>query len=154
MAPSQRINVALIGCGTQGLRELMDMLAMPEIQVVAVCDPNRDSDDYVDWSKDGLRSAIATALGRPQWREATGGIPGGREVAREIVEMYYANQAASGQFKGCASYADFRDLLEKEKGVDAVKVMTPDHLHATIAIAAMNKGRHVLMPIAFRRPGG
>jgi len=152
VAPSERINVALIGCGTQGLRELMDMLAMPEIQVVAVCDPNRDSDDYVDWSKDGLRSAIATALGRPQWREGTAGIPGGREVAREIVELYYANKTASGQFKGCASYADFRDLLDKEKGVDAVKVMTPDHLHATIAIAAMKKGKHVLMhkPLANR----
>src|SRR3990172_6528477 len=128
------------------------MLAVPEIQVVSVCDPNKDSDDYVDWSKDGLRRAIAEGLGRPQWREGRAGIPGGREVAREVVELYYANKTASGQFKGCASYADFRELLEREKGLDAVRIMTPDHLHATIAIAAMKKGRHVVMhkPLANR----
>jgi hypothetical protein len=148
----ERINVALIGCGTQGLRELMGLLATPGIQVVAVCDPNKDSTDYVDWSKDGLRSEIASGLGRPQWREGAPGIPGGREVAKEIVELYYAGQSGSGTFKGCASYADFRELLEKEKQLDAVKVMTPDHLHAAVSIAAMRKGKGVVMhkPLANR----
>ena len=56
-----------------------------------------------------------------------------------MVETYYANQRASESLKGCATYADFRELLDKEKDVDAVKIMTPDHLHATIAIAAMKK---------------
>jgi len=78
--------------------------------------------------------------------------PGGREVAKEIIETSYANQRASRKFNGCASYADFRELLENEKDLNAVKIMTPDHLHATIAIAAMKKGKHVLMhkPIANR----
>ena len=62
------------------------------------------------------------------------------------------NQKDRGQFKGCAAYADFRELLEKEKDVNAVKIMTPDHSHAAIAIAAMRKGKHVLMhkPLANR----
>jgi len=40
-------------------------------------------------------------------------------------------------------YKDFRRLLEKEKGIDAVTVGTPDHTHATIAMAAMQLGKHV-----------
>src|ERR1043166_1451099 len=152
VAPSEKITVAYIGCGTQGLREMPAMLAMPEIQIVAVCDPVKESHDYVDWSKDGLRAEIARALGKPDWRRGAPGIPGGREVAREVVETFYANQQRSEKFKGCRTYADFRELLEKETDVNAVKVMTPDHLHATIALAAMNKGKHVVLhkPLANR----
>jgi hypothetical protein len=150
--PSEKITVAYIGCGTQGTREMLRMLAMPEVQIVAVCDPVKDGHDYVDFSRDGLRAAIGSALGKPDWRRGAPGIPGGRDVAKEIIETTYANQRASEKFKGCATYADFRELLEKEKDVHAVKIMTPDHLHATIAIAAMKAGKHVLMhkPLANR----
>jgi hypothetical protein len=67
-------------------------------------------------------------------------------------ELYYSGQKNSAKYKGIASYADFRELLEKEKDLDAVKIMTPDHLHATIAIAAMKKGKKVMThkPIANR----
>jgi hypothetical protein len=150
--PSEKITVAYIGCGTQGIREMLRMLTMPEVQIVAVCDPVEDGHDYVDFSGDGLRSAIGSALDKPDWRRNAPGIPGGRDVAKEITETAYANQRASEKFKGCAAYADFRELLEKERDVNAVKIMTPDHLHATIAIAAMKKGKHVLMhkPLANR----
>jgi hypothetical protein len=150
--PSEKITVAYIGCGTQGLREMLRMLALTEVQIVAVCDPVKDGHNYVDFSRDGLRAAIGSALEKPDWRRGAPGIPGGREVAKEIIEATYAKQRASEKFKGCAAYADFRELLEKEKDVNAVKIMTPDHLHATIAIAAMKKGKHVLMhkPLANR----
>jgi predicted dehydrogenase len=152
VAPSEKITVALIGCGTQGLRELVHLLALPEVQVVAVCDPNKDSTDYVDWSRDGLRQSIAAAIGKPNWRAGAPGVPGGREVAREMVELFYASKRASDNYKGCRVYSDFRELLDREKGLDAVKIMTPDHLHATVAIAAMKQGKHVLLhkPLANR----
>src|SRR5215510_7449501 len=113
--PSEKITVAYIGCGTQGLREMLRMITMPEVQIVAVCDPVKDGHDYVDFSRDGLRAAIGNALGQPDWRRGRPGIPGGREVAKEIIETSY--QRGSGKFKGCATYADFRELLEKEKDV-------------------------------------
>lgn len=152
VAPSEKISLAYIGCGTQGIRELIKMLSTPDVQIVAVCDPVKDGHDYVDWSKDGMRYAIAEALGRPEWRRDVPGIPGGRDVAKLVIETVYGRQRQSEKFAGCATYADFRELLDKEKDVTAVKVMTPDHLHATVAVAAMNAGRHVLMhkPLANR----
>ena len=49
VAPSDKITLGYIGLGTEGLRQLIEMLPNPDIQVVAVCDPNKDSHDYVDW---------------------------------------------------------------------------------------------------------
>jgi hypothetical protein len=152
VAPSEKITMAYIGCGTQGLREMLGMLSIPELQIVAVCDPVKDGHDYVDWSRDEIRSSIAKAMGKPDWRKGAPGIPGGRDVAKELIETSYAKDRSAEKFQGCTAYADFRELLEQEKDVTAVKVMTPDHLHATIAIAAMKKGKHVMMhkPIANR----
>jgi predicted dehydrogenase len=39
-------------------------------------------------------------------------------------------------------YADYRKMLEREKGLDAVVVSTPDHTHARAAIQAMKGGCH------------
>jgi len=152
VAPADKITLAHIGMGTQGFRELGGLLAEPRLQIVAVCDPNADSSDYIEWGKHGIRNQIRGLLGKPAWREGDDGCPGGREVGREVVDAYYANQRGGEKFKACAAYADFRELLEKEKDLDAVKIMTPDHLHATIAIAAMKKGKHVMThkPIANR----
>ncbi|MCX6634617.1 MAG: Gfo/Idh/MocA family oxidoreductase, partial [Acidobacteria bacterium] len=40
-------------------------------------------------------------------------------------------------------YRDFRVMLEKDKGIDAVVIGTPDHTHAVVAMAAMRLGKHV-----------
>lgn len=152
VAPSDKITLGYIGCGTQGLRILTRFVTNPEVQIVAVCDPNKNSTDYVDWSANGIRNGIREVIEEPSWGEGIKGIPGGRDIAQEVVEKYYAKNKPSKNYKGCNSYADFRELLEKEKDLDAVKVITPDHLHATIAIAAMKKGKHVVMhkPLANR----
>jgi predicted dehydrogenase len=152
VAPNDKVTLANIGMGTQGFSELGSLLAEPEIQIVAVCDPNSDSNDYVEWGKHSIRNRIRTYLDNPKWREGDSGCPGGREVGRQAVDTYYANQRNAENFKACAAYADFRELLENEKDLDAVKIMTPDHLHATIAIAAMKKGKHVMVhkPLANR----
>jgi predicted dehydrogenase len=152
VAPNSKITLAYVGCGTQGLREMLAMLTVPEIQIVAVCDPVKQGYDYVDWSKDGLRSDIAKALNKPDWGRGNPGIAGGRDIGKDVVETSYANQRRSEHFNGCATYADFRELLDNEKDLNAVKVMTPDHLHATISLAAMKKGKHVMMhkPLANR----
>ncbi|MEI9920046.1 MAG: Gfo/Idh/MocA family oxidoreductase [Bacteroidota bacterium] len=43
-------------------------------------------------------------------------------------------------------YKDYRELMDKEaKNFDAVTVTTPDHMHAVIAMAAMQRGKHVYL---------
>ncbi len=47
------------------------------------------------------------------------------------------------QFLQARQYTDFRELLNRETGLDAVVVATPDHLHAPIAMMAMSLGKHI-----------
>jgi hypothetical protein len=150
--PSDKVTLGYIGCGTQGLREMTALIANPALQIVAVCDPNKFSTNYVDWSMNDVRNGIRTALGDKTWGENITGIPGGRDIGQEFVQKYYGKSVESGVYKGCNSYEDFRELLEKESDVNAIKIMTPDHLHAAVAIASMNKGKHVVThkPIANR----
>jgi hypothetical protein len=150
--PSDKITLGYIGCGTQGLREMTALISNPSIQIVAVCDPNKFSTNYIDWSQNDVRNGIRKALGDSSWGDRITGIPGGRDIGQEFVQKYYGKSKDSGTYKGCTSYEDFRELLEKEKDLSAIKIMTPDHLHGTIAIASMNKGKHVVThkPIANR----
>ena len=41
------------------------------------------------------------------------------------------------------TYRDFRIMLEKEKGIDAVIIGTPDHSHAMVAMTAIELGKAV-----------
>jgi hypothetical protein len=152
VAPSDKITLAYIGCGTQGTREMLRLIANSGVQITAVCDPVKDCTNYIDWDKTGIRDSVRKVLENPDWGAGIEGIRAGRDMAKEIIETYYAKKRAAENFKGVASYADFRELLEQEKDLDSVKIMTPDHLHATISIAAMKKGKHVLMhkPLANR----
>jgi hypothetical protein len=146
VAPSDKLTFAYVGCGTQGTRELLPLLAVPQVQVIAVCDPNQYAVGYRDWSKNGLRDEVRKAIGKADW--TSGGdnlIPGGRDNGKDIVDTYYRNNRAADNYKGVNAYADFRELLDKEKDLNAVKIMTPDHLHGLFAIAAMKRKKHVLM---------
>lgn len=146
VAPSDKITLAYIGVGTQGIRELLPMLGQPQVQVVAVCDPNRDARGYKDWGTNYLRDEIRKTINDPNWNP--GGdqvIPGGRENGKSIVDAYYANVHPDQKYKGCKAYEDVRELFEKEKDVDAVKVITPDHLHGLLCMAAIKRGKHVLV---------
>jgi hypothetical protein len=146
VAPSDKITLAYIGTGTQGIRELLPLLANDQFHVIAVCDPNKDAVGYKDWGKDYLRFEIRKAINKPDWD--SGGdnmIPGGRDNGKSIVDTFYANLHPELKYNGCDAYADVRELLDKEKDLDAVKIMTPDHLHGVIAMAAMKRGKHVLV---------
>jgi predicted dehydrogenase len=55
-------------------------------------------------------------------------------------------QRAAGTFKrypNAKQYSDFREMLEKQKDIDAVIVATPDHIHAVATMMAIKMGKHV-----------
>lgn len=152
VAPSDKVTLACIGFGTQAIREIGGILASPEVEVVAVCDVDRDGVGYLEWGRNQIRDGIRRLIDAPAWHEGVAGVPGGLKVGKEIVDAYYAKFDAGTPRRGCAVYADFRELLDKERDVTAVKVMTPDHTHAPIALAALRRGINVIVhkPLANR----
>ena len=143
-APSDKICLMHIGCGTQGLAELPALLKSPDIEIIAVADPNRESYDYVHWSENGLRDEIRQLLEEPAWKDGIKGIPGGREVMKDVVTRYYRKKKPG--YKGnIAAEEDYRELLAKMKDIDAVKIMSPDHQHAYQALDCLKNGKHAIM---------
>jgi predicted dehydrogenase len=58
------------------------------------------------------------------------------------VDQDYAAEVFK-RYPKVAVYTDYRQMLEREKGLDAVMIATPDHTHAVISLAAMQSGKHV-----------
>jgi predicted dehydrogenase len=65
-----------------------------------------------------------------------------RDHAKAYVEKHYAADSASGSFKGCAAYGDYRDVLARDD-IDAVVIATPDHWHATAIVEAARRGKDI-----------
>ncbi len=144
VAPSDKITLGLIGCGTQQLSELTELITDPRIQIVSVCDPVTYPRGYRDWSYNSLRGRIREVLDEADWGRYLQ-IPGGREVGKEVVEKYYEMNRGTNRFNGCTAYEDFREMLEEEQDMAAVKIITPDHQHGPQSIASMKKGKHTIM---------
>jgi predicted dehydrogenase len=47
------------------------------------------------------------------------------------------------KFSKQPKYKDFRVMIEKEKDIEAVTIGIPDHMHAEVALFAMQHGKHV-----------
>ena len=118
VAPSEKVNIAIVGAGGQGRSNARYLFHEKEAQIIAVCDV-ADKTDLSPFYYRGL---------------------GGRQPVKAEVEKHYS-QTKPG-FR-CAEYEDFRKLLDKEKAVDAILCATPDHAHAVVSIAAMKAGKHV-----------
>lgn len=113
VAPSDRLRIAIVGAGGMGQNNWMQLL---DEDVVAVCD--------VDFGY--VERSLAGKL-RPR-QDGT--------VNPDAVRL-------KASYEKARRYGDFRELLAKERDLDAVVVATPDHTHAVVALAAMAARKHV-----------
>lgn len=118
VAPSDKINVAMIGCGGRAKGNLGGVMQHDDVQVIAVADPAEVSDST------NLRI----------YRSVNG-----RLAFKSQIEQHYGEK--SPNFR-CADYEDFREMLDQESAIDAVVISTPDHQHAHGAVHAMRMGKH------------
>jgi hypothetical protein len=137
--PSDMLNIAGVGVGGMGRANL---IALASQNIVAMCDVDWG---YADKSMDKLETDITTLRGRlsqPEPTSAAGQPPVefDRVKAQARLDGMIKLQAQVPKTK---RYQDYREMLEKQKDIDAVLVATADHMHATIALAAMDLGKHV-----------
>ncbi len=144
-APSDRFNVAAVGVGGQGRSNLVNLASE---NVVAICDVDWD---YANKGFAGLDRDITNQqerLDRPadrprvdaQGRPEAPLTPLERErMAASIARM----KRLKDNLPRAARYDDYRQMLDRQKDIDGVVIATPDHMHATIALAAMDLGKHV-----------
>jgi predicted dehydrogenase len=63
--------------------------------------------------------------------------------AVKTAEDRYARDTPGGTFKGCDTYADFRQVIARAD-VDAVMISTPDHWHVPMSLMAIRAGKDVI----------
>lgn len=69
----------------------------------------------------------------------------GRERIVSLCDVDFSGSAKETvkQFPNAKLYADYREMLDKEKDIDALTISTPDHVHGPAAKFAMERGKHV-----------
>jgi predicted dehydrogenase len=137
VAPSDRVNVAGVGIGGIGRQNLA---ALSSQNLVAICDVDFD---YVD------RRFRAIPADVERTRERLKDAP--PERAARTQASLEGLLKLHETYGNATRYVDWRKLLDQQTNIDALVVATPDHMHAAIALAAMDRGIHVYVqkPLAW-----
>ncbi|MCY4725455.1 Gfo/Idh/MocA family oxidoreductase [Nocardioides sp. STR2] len=79
------------------------------------------------------------------WRNVAALRPGAPGVRQQVLVGRDADAvaAAAGQYGWAESATDWREVLDRDD-IDIVDVCVPGHLHAEVAIAALEAGKHVI----------
>jgi predicted dehydrogenase len=147
-APSDTVNVAVVGINGQGA---VNARAVMSQNVVAICDCDDSllEGKLAQWTRTVRSPAPPRPSGPPRpataWHEFG---PSKAQLAADsrwpaTDESSTLQRFVNDQIPRLQRYRDYREMLGKQKDIDAVIVATPDHMHAIIASAAMDLGKHV-----------
>lgn len=138
-APSDTLNVASVGIGGIGMSNLARLLN-PAGERTENERPTAFLPEYAALASARERTSSPSAT----WTSRTwsGRSPDGfGPTAAVRYRPRQRNQQAA--YTKAKKYADYREMLDKQKDIDAVVIATPDHMHAAIALMAMKAGKHV-----------
>jgi len=160
-APSDLINVAGIGVGSQGGGDIQQ-ICTPEVPIVR---PQRNFNG-TPMTKEQIAAREARMAEMMKRNPPLPGRQGGQQNTNTVVQMGAAGSGnpiklaniyalcdvdpeyAGHIFKGYPKakiYSNWREMLDREKSIDAVVIGTPDHNHAIIAAAFMRAKKHVYL---------
>jgi hypothetical protein len=164
-APSDIVNIGIVGVGGMGGSNAQALFG--HTNLVAFCDVD---DAYMETKIQSWRTAAAAPP--PAARQGGAGAAGtaagggGRQGATPPAPAWQNFGASKLQTEANAKWAmdamparrqkfldqqlpklkkyrDYREMLAKQTDLDGIVVATPDHMHAIIASAAMDLGKHV-----------
>jgi predicted dehydrogenase len=145
-APSDTLNIATVGVSGMGGSNTQNVLSE---NLVAFCDVDfglleTRIDKWINPPKPTMSSGSG-APARPG-RKRLEPTPGQAAAnAKRPLGDAQANMKrfVEVQLPKIQKYKDYREMLSKQKDIDAIIIATPDHMHAPIALAAMDLGKHV-----------
>ena len=139
--PSDLLNIAGVGIGGMGRSNL---IALASQNITALCD--------VDWDYAGKAfERLSTDIEHLQTRvnqapaggQAQSQTRSGLNSSTPEQQLANMKRLYTEHWQKAKRYKDYREMLEKQKDIDAVVVATSDHMHTPIALAAMELGKHV-----------
>ncbi|MEO8404116.1 MAG: Gfo/Idh/MocA family oxidoreductase [Chitinophagaceae bacterium] len=114
-APSNRINVASIGCGRiSTIHDMTSIARYGGARIIAVCDLDKNRAD---------NGPAAVKANYARAAAVNGGLTGDWDI-----KVYY----------------DYKEVLAN-KDIDAVHISLPDHQHAIVGVHAVNAGKDVYL---------
>jgi hypothetical protein len=149
--PSDMLNVAGVGVGGMGRTNLINL---SDQNIVALCDVDWGYCDKGFERLDTEITALQKRIAEPPPPPTPEQLAMGMQVfnpERAKIRVERMQRLKDVHLPKLKRYGDYREMLDKQKDIDAVFVATPDHMHATIALAAMdlNKSVYVQKPLTW-----
>ncbi len=140
-APSDTVNIATVGFGGMGGSNTRRLMSQ---NIVAICDVD---DALVDAQLKRMADDATSVPASPQQPQRQPAMSKAQVTANarrpRIDNAAALRRFTSEQIPRLKRYRDYREMLDKQKDIDAIVVATPDHMHAVIALAAMDLNKHV-----------